>query len=763
MHNETVIPEQRAIHGLQVRMHHHRAAGEHQRVADLAREGLEAAQEAGLAAEAADFSRCLAEALNALDDYPAMLTVSSALAQSGREAGDAWQEACGRTLRSTALRSLGDSHTAVLEAEAAVRLLAGGPDHTALLQAHQALIAGLVENGRVEHAWDLHPVVEDLLTGDVDRVEAGKAHWTLGNLAFLTGRPQAGTEHHHRAAPLLSTAGDVLLWARFNKACAEIRLQADLADADTADCIHKAELAYELLDPSDADRTGLALAKARWERANGNAVRAEDILAQTIKPYLGAGFPSFLIPVYRLWGQLLRDLGGNEAGATDRASDGEPVRAAPPRAPVIAGTRAAVRLLDAESFQRTLQQAADDGGLGAVLVVGLASGPAICEHYGRRRCEEFLQATAEHLPPAAEGLLVGRFGDDALSIALPAEVRPEGYGNRLLLNLSSQGVQVWGTQLDPRPSVGIAEVHPGAGAAKLLEQAEAAMHRARRLPIHLARYEPFMLEERHRRTQLRLQLLEALRDGQIHPVYQPIAELRTLRACGAEALARWNHPTEGTLAPDRFIPLVQEAGLQSLLTQCILEAALADLADWRTRGLVEDSFQLHVNVEPAELRSLTFPDLLRETLHRWGIPAHMVAVEVTERLLVAGDQLDHYSLGRLDQLGIHTHIDDFGAGHSSISYLQTLPVHGVKTDRSILADRRGRAERPRIVKAVLDLVAACGLDCIVEGIETAEDLELAAGFGVRAAQGYYLSRPVTGGVFAEQLATRRPLRAGASG
>jgi EAL domain-containing protein (putative c-di-GMP-specific phosphodiesterase class I)/GGDEF domain-containing protein len=409
------------------------------------------------------------------------------------------------------------------------------------------------------------------------------------------------------------------------------------------------------------------------------------------------------------------------------------------------------RLLDPESFRHAVRDRARAGEPAAVMVVGLASGPAICEHYGRRRGEQFLHATAQHLPPAAEVLAVGRLGDDMLGIAYGPGARPEGYGNRVLLHLS-QGVEVWGTRLDPRPAVGVAPAQTDATAEELLDQAEAAMFQARRQPVRFALYEPFMLEDRHSRTRLRLELLDALHTGQIHPVYQPIAELRTLRPCGVEALARWDHPLEGTLPPDRFIPLVQEAGLQSQLTERILDAALGDLAAWKGRGLIEESFQLHLNVEPVELRSLTFPDHLREALRRHGVPARMLAVEVTEHLLVAGDQLDHYNLARLDHLGVHTHIDDFGAGHSSISYLQTLPVHGAKADRSILAARRGRPERPQIVKAVLDLVTACGLDCIVEGVETAEDLEMITAFGVRAAQGYYLSRPLSGEHFTQRLA-----------
>jgi diguanylate cyclase len=219
-------------------------------------------------------------------------------------------------------------------------------------------------------------------------------------------------------------------------------------------------------------------------------------------------------------------------------------------------------------------------------------------------------------------------------------------------------------------------------------------------------------------------------------------ELATGRIEGVEALVRWNHPTRGFIMPDEFIPLAEEAGLISELGVWVLRTAVHQLRHWIDASLVDSRFSVRINISATDLQSLQFIEDVRNVLKETGVQPDQVVLELTEVAIVKGNELDRYSLAGLRGLGVGIEIDDFGTGYSSISYLRRLPVDRVKVDRSLISGLGTDPTQPALVAAVLQLIRACGLEAVWEGVETAEQAELLRGLGCLSAQGYFFSRPV---------------------
>ena len=405
-------------------------------------------------------------------------------------------------------------------------------------------------------------------------------------------------------------------------------------------------------------------------------------------------------------------------------------------------------LANRSALLRQLEHAMDRHRRGepapVLMLLDLDAFKDINDTHGHSTGDDVLCLVADRLRSGMrDGDLIARLGGDEFAVLLPQGApRPLELGRRLIALINAE-TTISGVPVSPGASMGIAEATTAHDADMLLQEADTAMYVAKQLTRDKVReFEPFMLYERQQRAVLLTDLRGALGTEQIYPVYQPIVDIPTGAWIGAEALVRWRHPERGVVMPGQFLELAEEGRLLPRLTTQILEAALGDLSAWREGGLVDESFTVHINVTPAELHMLDFPDLIRAALRRHRMPAACLGIEITEHNMLSGDSLDRYSLLALSRMGVHTNIDDFGTGYSSISYLNKLPVDGVKLDRSIIEGIPADARQVALVNAVSGLITACGLECIVEGVETAEQHEALLRMGFASAQGYYYCRPV---------------------
>jgi EAL domain-containing protein (putative c-di-GMP-specific phosphodiesterase class I) len=224
----------------------------------------------------------------------------------------------------------------------------------------------------------------------------------------------------------------------------------------------------------------------------------------------------------------------------------------------------------------------------------------------------------------------------------------------------------------------------------------------------------------------------AARDFDVH--YQPIVSAEGNAIVGLEALLRWNHPTRGAISPARFVPIAEQAGLMDQLGEFVLRRALADAARW-------PGLYVAVNLSPMQVRDRKFADLVAAVLAENRIAPSRLVLEVTEGVLIDNPETAKSRLDDLRALGLKLALDDFGAGYSSLTYLQRLPFDKLKVDRGFVAALDHSANAGVIIQAVIALGRALNLSILVEGIETEEQRALVRLAGCDEMQGYLFARP----------------------
>ena len=289
-------------------------------------------------------------------------------------------------------------------------------------------------------------------------------------------------------------------------------------------------------------------------------------------------------------------------------------------------------------------------------------------------------------------------------------------------------------------SVGVA-VYPdhGDNAELLLQRADVAMYLAKETRSGVQVY----LSEKDTNGRDQLQLLDdlrrALRTDQLLLHYQPQWSLTKRRVIGVEALVRWQHPTDGLIAPDRFLPLVEKTGLMTELTRIVLRKAVAQCREWQDQGL---ELPVAVNVSAVSFLDELLVDHLAFVLESTGVDPSLLVIEITENTLVADPIRAGEILQRMRALGVRVSVDDYGTGYCSLAYLRDLPIDELKLDRTFMRDlsrdRRGEA----IVRSTIELAHSLGLDMVAEGVEDQHTFDYLTGSGCDTAQGYFFSAPL---------------------
>ena len=251
-------------------------------------------------------------------------------------------------------------------------------------------------------------------------------------------------------------------------------------------------------------------------------------------------------------------------------------------------------------------------------------------------------------------------------------------------------------------------------------------------------------EEFDNRRKLDFHLLNdlstALRvEGGLYLVYQPQLSLHSGLPVGLEALLRWEHPVLGNLPPMTFLPLVENTSLMAEVTDWVIASALAQLQQWRLKGL---TLPVSVNVNVSDLASPGFADRLERKMLHAGIPAGLLRLECleTERMLECPQALA--GLNQLKLRGFDLSLDDFGSGYSNINYLRHIPVDVIKLDRSLVWDMATNNASRTIVRHVIAMLKELQYVVLAEGVEDEETLLMLRSFGCDEIQGYFYSKPL---------------------
>ncbi len=303
-------------------------------------------------------------------------------------------------------------------------------------------------------------------------------------------------------------------------------------------------------------------------------------------------------------------------------------------------------------------------------------------------------------------------------------------------------------------SIGVA-VHAADGAAadSLIEHADIAMYRAKKLGRNNYQfYTPAMNEEAMERVRIESALRNALERNEFVLHYQPQVDLASGQIVGMEALIRWQHPELGVVAPSRFISVAEETGLIVAIGAWVMRTACHQNKLWQDAGL--GRLRVAVNLSA---RQFGAPNLLADitaVLAQTGLDAACLEIELTESLFMSDVNLAVEVLHGMKSLGVNLSIDDFGTGYSSLSYLSRFPIDVLKIDRSFVSDIARDASDAAIVASIIALAHNLKLSVIAEGVETAEQLDYLRRHGCNEMQGYYFSRPLAADDFEQLLRLR---------
>lgn len=336
---------------------------------------------------------------------------------------------------------------------------------------------------------------------------------------------------------------------------------------------------------------------------------------------------------------------------------------------------------------------------------------------------------------------IGRLGGDEFAIVLPDT---DGEGAvcvaRKVFEGLDQPFELQGLKFKIAASLGIA-LYPqhGTDASSLLKHADVAMYEAKQGKLGYTLYNKDIDIHSPRRLALINDLRFAVEGGQMQLFYQPIMDIGTGAVRGVEALARWAHPEKGFIAPDQFIPMIEQTGLIQPFSAWVINEALRQWSAWREQGI---ETCMSVNLSMHNLQDKAFPKELEALLQKWSVLPHALILEVTESAMMGDPDRVLQTLNYFRSLGADVAIDDFGTGYSSLSYLKRMPVNEIKIDRSFVKDVCTNKDDAVIVRSTIDLAHNLGLEVVAEGVEDKDILSFLAELKCDLAQGYYFSRPL---------------------
>jgi EAL domain-containing protein (putative c-di-GMP-specific phosphodiesterase class I) len=236
--------------------------------------------------------------------------------------------------------------------------------------------------------------------------------------------------------------------------------------------------------------------------------------------------------------------------------------------------------------------------------------------------------------------------------------------------------------------------------------------------------------------------------------YQPIFALPSRRLVGLEALLRWRHPRRGLLEASQFVSLAEESGTIVTLGEWAIRAACAQLQAWRARSVLLGRVKMSVNVSGRQFRQSDLIDTIQRIVRQESIDPQLLAVEITESVIMDDVSASAAKLAQLRDLGIQIHVDAFGTGYSSLSYLHRFPITAVKIDRSFVEGLPAHTESEEVIKAIVSIAESLGFEVIAEGVEAEAQAERLQLLRCALAQGFHLSRPMPADALEEWASTR---------
>jgi len=420
------------------------------------------------------------------------------------------------------------------------------------------------------------------------------------------------------------------------------------------------------------------------------------------------------------------------------------------------------RVLFRDRLEQALHGARRNPGEVAVMFLDLDRFKEVNDTLGHESGDVLLREVGQRLLHSLRaGDTVARLGGDEFAVLASGLDDPD---DALVVARKLRQAVEWpftlrGLTLEVEASIGIA-IFPehGTDVDTLLRHADVAMYQSKAGHAGVSVYSPERDVYSPDRLKLLGELRRAIEQGELVLFYQPKVSLRTSEVLGFEALVRWQHPEQGLLSPERFLPFAEHTGLVKPLTRFVMREAVRACAKWQQLGL---SLGVAVNLSGRDLLDLHLPDEVRLLLNETGIHPSQLELEITENTILSDPVRTRTILNRLKELGVRLAIDDFGSGYSSLGYLKRLPLDVLKIDKSFVMTMLADEDSAAIVRSTIDLAHNLGLDVVAEGVASEQVSAILAALQCDAAQGFYYSAPIEDDKVAAWAAEINLLRAAA--
>ncbi|MFJ7069663.1 aminotransferase class I/II-fold pyridoxal phosphate-dependent enzyme [Streptomyces sp. NPDC101115] len=405
------------------------------------------------------------------------------------------------------------------------------------------------------------------------------------------------------------------------------------------------------------------------------------------------------------------------------------------------------RVLLLERIERALLRGRRESTLTCMLFVDLDDFKVVNDTMGHSVGDELLVAVARRLSSVLRLTdTAARLGGDEFAVLIEGAREP-GDAEALaaeIVHTLSQPFHLTDGAVSVSTSVGVATVLDSAHAEELLGHADLALYAAKAAgKKRWRRFRPELHSRLVARHELQAGMDTAIADQAFALRYQPIVQVDDTSLTGFEALIRWPHARRGMVPPDQFISLAEESGHIMPLGAWVLDRAARDIARWQRAHPRSPSLYASVNVSARQFRDPGLLDVVRRTLRSSGLAPGSLVLELTESVLMRGDEQIGSTMRSLKELGVSIAIDDFGTGFSSLSYLREFPIDIVKVDKSFIDDITTDRQQVALVEGIVRIAEVLGLQVVAEGIENEDQRALLADMGCRYGQGYLFARPMT--------------------
>ncbi|MCF4998557.1 EAL domain-containing protein [Pseudomonas syringae] len=415
------------------------------------------------------------------------------------------------------------------------------------------------------------------------------------------------------------------------------------------------------------------------------------------------------------------------------------------------------RMLLADRISQAMKEVHEQDGCFALMFIDLDGFKLVNDAFGHHMGDQLLREVALRLREdlRSQDTLARIGGDEFVLLVRLSEPNDAVNLAARQVALIGQTFRVADHDLQISASVGIA-LYPGNGhdAHELLMNADAAMYHAKGLGKNgYSFFDASMNTNARKQLQLLQDLRAGLEHGQFSLHYQPKFDAVNGRPVGAEALLRWEHPTQGMLMPATFIDLAEKTGLIIPIGEWVLNEACRQMREWYVLGYT--GWRIAVNLSALQFCHAGLVQSVAKALATHHLPANSLTLEITETTAMSDADASMMVLQELSDMGVDLSIDDFGTGYSSLMYLKRLPANELKIDRGFVRDLEHDSDDAAIVSAIVALGQALGLRIVAEGVETGVQQDFLTKLGCDSLQGYLLGHPMPAERFMQDIVRAR--------